>query len=343
MRNQGPYLVFLDFFVTMIGAFAVYSTNFIAFSNAIPILGSVYGISIVIRGFLPLLLPKKWLFKNLPIFHLTFLALIIMSSILLSNIVVYLVGITISVFLGMFTGSYIYNLEITWSKNLKDASKFFSVITGVQSIAFLIAPILTYLTPNKNLFLSILLVLIALVLIFLAYFRFFSNIGVQMKFFSGNMRQVKKIYPIIFLASFNWFLQYLWMGVVFALGVKQGIPDIVVLSAVEGETILYIVLQFGISIRGFMSVAKIRVGYYLIGIYIILVTTFVSLDFYKASEILFVVLLFSFAVVSVLLEPLVDTLLSASESASENSTLVVAFRSIGGGIGYAMASFLLII
>ena len=142
----------LIFFVTMIGAFAVYSTNFIAFSNAIPILGSLYGVSIVIRDFLPLLLPKKWLFKNLPIFHLTFLALIITSSILLSDIVIYLVGISISVFLWMFTASYIYNLEITLSKNLKDASKFFSVITGVESIPFLITPILTYLTTNKYLF-----------------------------------------------------------------------------------------------------------------------------------------------------------------------------------------------
>ena len=142
----------LIFFVTRIGAFAVYSTNFIAFSKAIPIQGSVHGISILIRGFLPLVLPKKWLFRNLPIFHMVFSALIITSSILLSDIVIYLVGISISVFLWMFTASYIYNLEITLSKNLKDASKFFSVITGVESIPFLITPILTYLTTNKYLF-----------------------------------------------------------------------------------------------------------------------------------------------------------------------------------------------
>ena len=79
--------------------------------------------------------------------------------------VIYLVGILISLSLGMLPGSYIYNLEITLSKNIKDASKFFSVITVVGSIAFLIAPILTYLT-TKRYFLIILLLLIALVLMF---------------------------------------------------------------------------------------------------------------------------------------------------------------------------------
>ncbi len=343
MRTQIPYLVFLDFFVTMIGSFAIYSTNFIAVSNVIPILGSLYGISIVIRGFLPILLPKKWLFNNLPIFHIAFLASIVLSSILLNNIVIYLVGISISALLGMFTGSYVYNIEITFSKYLKDASRFFSLITGIESVAFLIAPVLTYLTTSRYVFLSILLVLITLALIFLAYFRFSSKIRVQTKFFSGNLGQVKKIYPIIFLASFTWFLQYLWMGMAFPLGAKQGFPELVVLLAVEGETLLYMVLQFGISIRGFTSVAKIRVGYYLIGVYTLLVATFLSLGFFKSSEILFVAILFSFAIVSFLLEPLVDTILSSTENASENSTIVVAFRSICGGIGYAMGSFLLII
>ena len=81
MRNQQPYLVFLDFFITMIGAFAIYSTNFIAYSNSIPIIGSLYGISIVIRGFLPLLVHKNWLFRNLPIVHLSFLFLVVTFAI----------------------------------------------------------------------------------------------------------------------------------------------------------------------------------------------------------------------------------------------------------------------
>jgi hypothetical protein len=116
MRNQQLYLAFLDFFITMIGAFAICSTSFIAYSNSIPIIGGLYGIAIVMRGFLPLFVHKSWLFKNFPFVHLVFLFLVVTSAILFNNIIIYLVGISISVFLGMFTGSYVYNLEIICAK-----------------------------------------------------------------------------------------------------------------------------------------------------------------------------------------------------------------------------------
>ncbi len=343
MRNQQPYLVFLDFFITMIGAFAIYSTNFIAYSNSIPIIGSLYGISIVIRGFLPLLVHKNWLFRNLPIVHLSFLFLVVTFAILFNNIVLYLVGISVSLFLGMFTGSYVYNLEITWAKDLSEPSKFFSLVTGAEAFAFLVAPILTYVTPDKILFLSILLSLITLAALFLFYFRYFGGVEIKPKFFSGEIAMVRKIAIITIIASLNWFLQYLWMGMVFGLGLKQGVPDTLILGAIEGETILYMAIQFAINTRGLRSYARVNIGLALICIYAIMVALFVSLTFIMINHLIFLLLLFSFAISSAVIEPLVDTLISSTDRASENSTIILSFKSIGGGLGYALSSFLLAI
>ena len=113
VRNQTPYLVYLDFLITIVGAFAIYSTNFIAYTNAVPIFGTIYGIVILTRGFAPLLLHNERLFKVLPFVHLFFLFSTITLALLLNNITIYLIGISISALLGIYTGGYIYNLEVS--------------------------------------------------------------------------------------------------------------------------------------------------------------------------------------------------------------------------------------
>jgi len=136
MRNQTPYLVYLDFLTTIIGAFAIYSTNYIAYTNAAPIFGTIYGIIIVTRGFISLLLHSEGLFKTLPFVHLFFLFSTITLALLLNNVIIYLIGISISALLGIYTGGYIYNLEVSWSKHLGDPSKLFSLISGAEAADF---------------------------------------------------------------------------------------------------------------------------------------------------------------------------------------------------------------
>jgi uncharacterized membrane protein len=135
----------------MIGAFAIYSTNFIAYTNATPILGTIYGIIIVTRGLFPLFLHNERLFRTLPFIHLLALFLTVTLALIFDNITVYLIGISVSSLLGVYTGSYIYSLEVTWSKRLSDPSKFFSLISGSEALAFFLAPIVTYLTQNTQL------------------------------------------------------------------------------------------------------------------------------------------------------------------------------------------------
>jgi len=88
--NQTPYLIYLDFLITIIGAFAIYSMNFIAYLNLVPIFGTIYGIIIVIRGFITLLFHNERLFKRLPFVHLLFLFLTVILAILLNNVTIYL-------------------------------------------------------------------------------------------------------------------------------------------------------------------------------------------------------------------------------------------------------------
>lgn len=112
MRDQTLYLVYLDFLITVVGAFAIYSTNFIAYTNAVPIFGTIYGIIILTRGLAPLVLHDERLFRTFPLIHLSLLFLTITLALLLNNIVIYLTGISISALLGIYTGSYVYNLEV---------------------------------------------------------------------------------------------------------------------------------------------------------------------------------------------------------------------------------------
>jgi len=95
-------------------AFAIYSTNYIAYANTVPIFGTIYGIVIVTRGFIPLLLHSELLFKKLPFVHLFFLFSTITLALLLNNVTIYLIGISISALLGIYTVGYIYNLEVSW-------------------------------------------------------------------------------------------------------------------------------------------------------------------------------------------------------------------------------------
>ncbi|MEB2792770.1 MAG: hypothetical protein G5Z42_07100 [Caldisphaeraceae archaeon] len=154
MKNQTPYLAYLDFLITIIGAFAIYSTNFIAYTNAVPIFGTIYGIVIATRGFAPLLIHSERLFKVMPFVHLPFLFLTVTLALLFDSITIYLVGISTSALLGIYTGGYVYNLEVSWSKYPRDPLKFFSLISGAEAAAFFIALILTYVTPNKVAFLA---------------------------------------------------------------------------------------------------------------------------------------------------------------------------------------------
>lgn len=341
MRNQTPYLVYLDFLITIIGAFAIYSTNYIAYTNAAPIFGTIYGIIIVTRGFIPLLLHSEGLFKALPFVHLFFLFSTITLALLLNNVIIYLIGISISALLGIYTGGYIYNLEVSWSKHLGDPSKFFSLISGAEAAAFFIAPILTYITPNKIVFLAILSVSTALGSILLLYFARLSDAEIKPRFFSGDLALIRKAAPLAVLAGSNWLLQYLWMGMVFELGARQGISSFFVFIAVELETATYMVIQFIISKRGIKRLACMRTVSMLIAVYAIVVILFTSLIFVKIDLIIFFLVLLALAVSSSLLEPLINTLVSFTDRASEISTIVLSFNYIGGGIGYTLSSILL--
>ncbi len=341
MRNQTPYLVYLDFLITIVGAFAIYSTNFIAYSNAVPIFGAIYGIVIVLRGFVPLLLHSERLFKTLPFVHLLFLFLTVTVALLLNNITIYLIGILISALLGIYTGGYIYNLEVSWSKHLSDPSKFFSLISGAEAAAFFTAPLLTYITPNKIAFLAVLSVSTAFGLLFLLYFARLGGAEIKPKFFSGDFTLIRKVAPLAVLAAFNWFLQYLWMGMVFELGARQGIPGFLVFIAVEIETATYMAIQFVISKKGLKKLANIRTVSMLLAIYALVVTLFTSLIFVEVNTVTFFPVLLALAVSSSPLEPLINTLVSFRDRAPEISTIVLSFNYIGGGIGYALSSFIL--
>jgi len=341
MRNQTPYLVYLDFLITIIGAFAIYSTNYIAYANTIPIFGTIYGIVIATRGFMPLLLHSELLFKKLPFIHLFFLFSTITLAQLLNNITIYLIGISISALLGIYTGGYIYNLEVSWSKNLRDPSKFFSLISGAEAAAFFIAPILTYITANKMVFLAILLISTALGFILLLYFARLDGAEIKPRFFSGELALIRRAAPLAVIAGFNWFLQYLWMGMVFELGARQGIPSFLVFLAVQLETATYMAIQFVISKRGIKRLASMRTVSVLLTVYALFVLLFISLIFVKIDPIVLFLILLALAVSSSPLELLINTLVSFTNRAPEVSTIVLSSNYIGGGIGYTLSSLLL--
>ena len=341
MRDQTPYLVYLDFLVTIIGAFAIYSTNFIAYSNAVPIFGAIYGIVVVTRGFVPLVLHSERLFKVLPFVHLLFLFLTVTLALLLDNIAVYLAGISVSALLGIYTGGYIYNLEVSWSKRLRDPSRFFSLVSGAEAAAFFIAPILTYVTPSKTVFLAILSASTALGLAFLLYFARLGGAELKPRFYSGELTLIRRAAPLAALAALNWLLQYLWMGMVFELGARQGIPGIKVFAAVELETATYMAIQFIISRRGLKRLARLRTTAALMAAYALVVALFTSLLYTRAGPTLFTAILLALAVSSSPLEPLINTLVSLTDRAPEISTIILSFNYIGGGIGYTLSSLLL--
>ena len=341
MRNQTLYLVYLDFLVTIIGAFAIYSTNYIAYTNIVPIFGTIYGIVIITRGFMPLLLHSERLFKTLPFIHLFFLFSTIMLALLLNNITIYLIGISISALLGVYTGGYIYDLEVSWSQHLRDPSKFFSLISGAEALAFFIAPILTYITPNKMIFLAVLSVSTALGFILLLYFARLSGAEIKPRFFSGELALIRRAAPLAVIAGFNWLLQYLWMGMVFELGARQGIPGFLVFLAVEFETATYMAIQFMISKRGIRRLANMRTVSMLMATYALVVLLFTSFTFVKIDPIIFFLVLLALAVSSSPLEPLINTLVSFTDSAPVISTIILCFNYIGGGIGYMVSSILL--
>ena len=338
-RDLTAYIVYLDFLLTVVGAFAIYSTNFIAYNESSPVFGTVYGVVIALRGLLPLFLHDERLFRLLPLVHLPFLFLVVTLSLALNDVDIYLAGISISALLGIYTGSYVYSLEVSWSKRLSDPSRFFSLVSGSEALAFFIAPLLTYITPDRTAFLLVLAVLVALGLTFLLYFA--RNVPeVKPKFFSGDFTLLKSSYPLLVLASLNWCLQYLWMGTAFELGVRQGIPGSLVSLAVEAETALYMAIQFAVSRRGLGKLVNLRAVALILTAYASVVTAFTSLLFVRAGFLTFLSLLLAIAVVSSPLEPLINALASR-ERAQEVSILVVSFDFLGGGLGYVLSSLLL--
>ncbi|MEB2837344.1 MAG: hypothetical protein GSR80_001386 [Desulfurococcales archaeon] len=341
MRDQTPYLVYLDFIVTIIGAFAIYSTNFIAYTNAVPIFGTIYGIVVVTRGFAPLVLHSERLFKALPFAHLLFLFLSVTLALLLDDIKIYLAGISVSALLGIYTGGYIYNLEVSWAKRLRDPSRFFSLVSGAEAAAFFIAPLLTYVTPNKAVFLAVLSASTALGLAFLLYFARFGGAELKPRFYTGEPALLRRAAPLAALAALNWLLQYLWMGMVFELGARQGIPGLTVFAAVELETATYMAIQFVISRRGLKKLTSVKTASTLMAAYALVVALFTSLLCTRVSPAVFTAILLALAVSSSPLEPLINTLVSLTDRAPEVSTVILSFNYIGGGIGYTLSSLLL--
>jgi hypothetical protein len=61
-------------------------------------------------------------------------------------------------------------------QDLPNPSKFFALVTGAEAFAFPVTPVLTYVTPDKVLFMGILLSLITLAVLFLFYFRYLREI-----------------------------------------------------------------------------------------------------------------------------------------------------------------------
>jgi len=176
MRDRTPHLVvYLDTLLTTIGAFATYSTNFIAYTNTVPIFGTIYGIVIIIRGLLVLVLYDERLFRVLPFVHLLVLFQTVTLALIFNNITVYLIGISVSSPLGVYTASYVYSMEVTLSKRLSDPTKFFSLISGSEAVAFFLAPNIVYLTQDKLVFLILLSILTSLG--FLFYCTLLTSIG----------------------------------------------------------------------------------------------------------------------------------------------------------------------
>ncbi|MEM4138388.1 MAG: hypothetical protein QW250_02395 [Sulfolobaceae archaeon] len=172
------------------------------------------------------------------------------------------------------------------------------------------------------------------------YFAYLNGTEIKPKFFTGELSLIKRAKALAILGAFNWFLQYLWMGMVFELGVRMGISSSLILIGVELETAIYMIIQFVISKRGIKHLAKIRVVPGLLAIYALVVFTLILLSSMKVGAVTFLIMLIAIAVSSSPLESLINTLVTATESI-EISTVIVSFNYIGGGIGYILASLLL--
>jgi len=195
--------------------------------------------------------------------------------------------------------------------------------------------------PNKIVFLAILSVSTALGSILLLYFSRLNGAEIKPRFFSGDLALIRKAAPLAVLAGSNWLLQYLWMGMVFELGARQGISSFFVFIAVELETATYMVIQFIISKRGIKRLACMRTVSMLIAVYAIVVILFTSLIFVKIDLIIFFLVLLALAVSSSLLEPLINTLVSFTDRVSEISTIVLSFNYIGEELGIPCPRFCL--
>jgi hypothetical protein len=172
------------------------------------------------------------------------------------------------------------------------------------------------------------------------YFAYLNRTEIKPKFFAGELSLIKGAKTLAILGTFNWFLLYLWMGMVFELGVRMGIPSSLILIGVELETTIYMGIQFVISKRGIKRLAKLRVVSGLSIIYASIVFTFISLPFMDVSQIVFFILLIAIAISNSPLESLINTLVSSAES-PKISTVIVSFNYVGGGISYVLASLLL--
>jgi hypothetical protein len=172
------------------------------------------------------------------------------------------------------------------------------------------------------------------------YFAYLNRTEIKPKFFAGELSLIKRAKALATLGALNWFLLYLWMGMVFELGVMMGIPSSLILIGVELETAIYMIIQFVISKRGIKRLAKIRAVSGLLAIYALIVFTFILLSSMNVSVATFFILLIAIAVSSSPLESLINTLVSSTESI-EISTVIASFNYIGGGIGYILASLLL--
>ena len=190
-------------------------------------------------------------------------------------------------------------------------------------------------------FLAILLISTALGFILLIYFARLGGAEIKPRFFSGELALIRRAAPLAVIAGFNWFIQYLWMGIVFELGARQGIPSFLVFLAVELETATYMVIRFMISKRGIKRLVSMGTVSMLIAVYALVVLLFTSLIFVKIDPIVLFLILLALAVSSSPLELLINTLVSFTDRAPEISTIVLSFNYIGGGIGYTLSSLLL--
>lgn len=327
----------MDFFITFFAAFSVYSTNYLA-SESLPILGSAYGVALVCRGVLPLLTRQDRYFRWLPLLHVSFLLGVVSVSFASGSLTIYLVGIILALFLGAFTGSYVFAMQVAYSQRLSKPTRFFSLITGIEALAFVLAPVLVYFTSSRMVFLTALVGLLVIATGLLWFIKRYGESALSPKFYARRLVVIHTALPLGTVAMSAWVLQYLWMGSFFLIAGRAGLHSGLITLALEIETVTYMVVQFIFSRTGLEKIASWRTLIVAVAVYGCLVVGLISDALFPYPLLGLIAILIGIAAVSVFIDPIVDSLTAKLSQPTQSSTVVGSLRSFGGGVGYTLAS-----